>query len=371
MLIGKIKKSVDTAIAGLSSRYRSRKQALYDHEHIKYYLASGNKLTREERNAIDDKWKKVFNNTKIGYEFFQGLKPLFGFDPDFLPSSFFYPRIEGILNPKEWKYKLSHKGMLEMLYNSGIRHPKTILRSFGGVILDDDYNPLTLTKALDKIRKIDSDLLYKPATDSEQGFGIVKYPADSLSLLYKRLSDGELLRSGDFVLQELVAQSEQTSIFNESSLNCVRVTTLNLNGEISVCSLALKCGPKDSVVDNIGSGRRGVIVGLNETGELNPVGFYGNGEPAKSHNQVTFEGKKISDLPKIVKTAVELHEYCPGCKIIGWDIALDINDEPVLIEGNTVYPGISLEQMCSGPIFGDRTNEVIDYLIYMIRGGEL
>lgn len=44
-------------------------------------------------------------------------------------------------------------------------------------------------------------------------------------------------------------------------------------------------------------------------------------------------------------------------------MALDKDGDPVLIEGNTVYPGISLEQMCSGPIFGNRTDEVIDYLI--------
>lgn len=99
MIIGKIKKSVDSAIGSLSARYRSRNQAKYDYEHVRYYLTPENKLSGEEKSEIDRKWKKVFPNTKIGYEFFQGLKPLFGFNPDFLPSSYFYPRIEGILNP--------------------------------------------------------------------------------------------------------------------------------------------------------------------------------------------------------------------------------------------------------------------------------
>jgi len=303
----------------------------------------------------------------LGFEFYEGLSALDSFNPDYLPSSYFYPYVERILNPENWKRQLSHKGMLELAYSVGVKHPQTVLRTFGGVYLDKNYKSLTREEALKVISECDFPLLYKPATDSEQGAGIRLFKPEDVCKLYDEIKSDQIFDNGiDFVIQRAVSQSDETRLFNPTSLNCMRVTTLNLNGEISVCSMALKCGPKDSVVDNIGSGKRGVMVGLSNDGTVADKGFYGNGETAESHNGVTFAGKRIDSFPKVVDAALALHRYTPKCAIIGWDLAIDSDNTPVLIEGNTVYPGISIEQMCSGPIFGNRTKEVADYIRYRI-----
>mgnify|MGYP003538698525 FL=1 len=104
------------------------------------------------------------------------------------------------------------------------------------------------------------------------------------------------------------------------------------------------------------------MVGVDKDGQLADFGFYGNGEKATAHNGVPFKGHKITAYSRMVDAAKKLHSYAEACKIIGWDLALDENDNPVLIEGNTIYPGISVEQMCSGPIFGERTEEVVEYV---------
>ena len=36
-------------------------------------------------------------------------------------------------------------------------------------------------------------------------------------------------------------------------------------------------------------------------------------------------------------------------------------NEPIVIELNSSQPGVIGEQLCTGPIFGDRTHEVLDY----------
>lgn len=126
MIISKIKRPIDMAVSSLRTRYKSWNEAKYDYEHIQYYLSADNKLTRDEKSLIAQKWEGVFPNVKIGFNFFRGLKSLLGFDPNFLPSSYFYHRIEMIMNPQKWKYILSHKGMLEMVYQIGVKHPKTI-----------------------------------------------------------------------------------------------------------------------------------------------------------------------------------------------------------------------------------------------------
>lgn len=368
-MLHKIKDSFDRAYANAISVHRSKCQRQYDYEHIRHYLTPDSKLTEEEVSIVYEKWGHLHLPIKYGLDFFRGLKPLFGFNPDFVPSSYFFPYIEGILNPIAWKKSLSHKAILEMLFDGKVKTPYTVLRSYGGVYLDTNFKPLTSTEAAKIVSKCDFDLLYKPANDSEQGAGIKKYDVTEIPGLIEKIKNRTILSNGnDFVIQELVYQDPETAIFNPTSLNCMRITTLNLNDIVSVGSMAIKCGPKDSVVDNIGGGKRGVIVGLSSDGSVAKHGFYGNGETSITHNGILFEGKKITNFPKLINTAINLHEYVPMCSVIGWDLALDSEGNPILIEGNTNYPGISLEQMCSGPIFGDRTDEVIDYLKFKMHG---
>lgn len=368
-----IKGKFDSFYNSIIEYHRALAEVKYDRKHVWQYLTAENALTADEKRQIINRWKDVINvNPKLGFEYFQGVKPLYGFNPDFVPSSYFYPFIEGILNPKEWKKQLSHKSMIEMAYKTGISHPKTVLRTYGGAYFDSDYKPLTTAQALDVLKRCDSPLLFKPSTDSEQGAGIKLIAPSQIEELYEDIKTGAIFNPGtDFVLQHVVRQSEQTKFFNPSSLNCVRVTTININDSISVGSIAIKCGPRDSVVDNIGSGKRGVMIGLDEKGAVGDYGVYGDGTITKSHNGVTFKGKQIESCPLIISAAKTLHQYVPKCAVIGWDIALDENNKPVLIEGNTVYPGISLEQMCSGPVFGNRTDEVIDYLKRIIARKKL
>ncbi len=366
-MLHKIKEAIEGGYSKAICTHRSKRQQIYDYEHIQHYLSDDTKLTKEEISLIYETWGSLHLPIKNGLDFFRGLKPLFGFKPDFVPSSYFFPYIENILNPIAWKRLLSHKAMLEMLYGSGVRTPLTVLRSYGGVYLDKNYKPLTSTEATHVISECDFDLLYKPATDSEQGIGIEKYDVSKIPELVCKLRNRSILsNNSDFVIQKLIDQDPETAIFNPSSLNCMRITTLNLNGHVSVGSMAIKCGPKNSVVDNIGSGKRGVIVGISSDGTVANHGFYGNGETTLTHNGIKFEGKKIKSFPKLISTAINLHRFVPMCSVIGWDLALDSESNPILIEGNTVYPGISLEQMCSGPIFGERTDEVIDFLKYKI-----
>ena len=40
---------------------------------------------------------------------------------------------------------------------------------------------------------------------------------------------------------------------------------------------------------------------------------------------------------------------------------IDINGEPIIVEVNASQPGVRGIQYCTGSVFGDRTQEVIDY----------
>lgn len=331
---------------------------------LKGSYIQGVELTKEEKMQIENKWKGTISiPISRGYNFFLGMKCLDGFDPNYLPSCYYLTSILKVLNDPQYCKLLNHKSLLELLYGNGIKHPKTILRSYGGMLLDEKYQLLQRNEAIEILKKKDCKLLYKPAAGAGQGKGIkLIADANDIDHICKELLNGEFIKNGDFVIQEHVTQSAETAIFNPTSLNSMRITTFNINDHVSPGSFALKCGPTGSVVDNVGSGKRGVIVGLDINGNLKDYGFYGNGEKAVAHNGVEFKGKVIPHFDRVVNAAVELHKHIEGCRIIGWDIALDNQYNPILIEGNMGKPGISFEQMCSGPIFGDRTDEVIDFI---------
>lgn len=349
----------------ISNLRKAKGEMRYEHNMLDGILDGNTVLDKDEIKAINELWKPVVRvPVKWGYDYFLAYKILNGsFDPTLLPQVYEYPYFYNKFNPYNSRIRLCHKSFAELLYGKLVAMPETVLRSYGGAIFDKDYTAVSRTKAIELLNCIDEPLLIKEATESMQGLGVKLLDDENRNRLSDYLQNhrrGEYL--SDFVIQKFVGQSEATKQFNPTSLNCFRVTTLNINGKISTHNICFKAGPVNSIVDNIGKGKRGVMVGMSLDGVLRPFGIYGNGEKAYSHNNVAFEGVKIPGIDGVIETAVKLHSVVEECALIGWDLALDADTKPVLIEGNTIDPGISAEQLVSGPIFGDRIAEVINYL---------
>jgi hypothetical protein len=49
-------------------------------------------------------------------------------------------------------------------------------------------------------------------------------------------------------------------------------------------------------------------------------------------------------------------------KLIAWDFAVDSNGTPIVIEINLDSGEIQFHQIYNGPLFGDRTGEVVEYI---------
>lgn len=201
-------------------------------------------------------------------------------------------------------------------------------------------------------------IIIKDSRDSSGGKGIKKMGVSSST---KEVFLSELEgRKQDFVIQECIRQNEEMSSFNPTSINTFRITTLYLNGRYSVLNINLRMGKDGSTVDNWGAG--GIMVGVNPDGSLKPVDIDIFMNKYRSSNRVTFEGAVIKEMPSILKEVEKAHKnYFSLCKLIGWDICIDEHNNPVLIEVNSSQPGIIGEQILNGPIFGERTQEVIDY----------
>lgn len=200
--------------------------------------------------------------------------------------------------------------------------------------------------------------IIKPTHDSTQGQNVKCINPQEVDL-EKMLND----YGNDFIIQELVKQSEKTAAFHKDSLNTLRVSTLNINGKVSLCNILFRCGRNGNTVDNGGAG--GLMCGVLPDGHFKRTAFDKYYKTyMETESGMKFGDCYISELVDIVTTVLQWHATkLPHLGFAGWDVALNEKNKPVMIEVNLRWPGIQFEQLCTGtPLFGDRTIEVIDYV---------
>lgn len=212
-------------------------------------------LTRAEKDEIKALWSPVIpGSLKRSEIFYKMVKGIGDFDARYLPSSFYYPYILFALSPEKYAQFIDNKSLMSFLFPD-IPQPRHICSTIGGGYYDEDMRPVSKKEVAKRIIQSDEDLIVKTSIDSERGLGVRLIKSTRLHEFSKSILDDSIFSKHDeFVIQKVVKQSKETSIFNPSSLNCIRVTTLNLNGTVSICSTGLKCGGNQSFVDNIGGG---------------------------------------------------------------------------------------------------------------------
>jgi D-alanine-D-alanine ligase-like ATP-grasp enzyme len=78
----------------------------------------------------------------------------------------------------------------------------------------------------------------------------------------------------------------------------------------------------------------------------------------ETENGIKFKDITVPSYDRVVATIEKIHGRMPYFGIVGWDIAVDKDGDPVLIEFN-LRPGQN-QIGCKAPTFGDMTEEVLD-----------
>ena len=159
----------------------------------------------------------------------------------------------------------------------------------------------------------------------------------------------------DFVVQKLVRQHETLRQINPSSINTVRVLTFFYQGECHVLNAVLRIGGSGSRTDNITGG--GVACGIHEDGRLFDRAVSREAGWQTHHpNGMAFKDIVVPNFRHVIDKVKNAAAHIPYFKILGWDIAIDEQGEPVVIEFN-IQP--EQNQLTFGPTFGDMTDEVL------------
>lgn len=340
--------------------YSARKNLIKEHKND-FIGCKDIKLTIEEKQLLHEQWG--WTGFKIYDEWYRLFK-LFGIsDPKLISLDIYSPVIIDNLNPPSKRNLLSNKSYYPV-YFSRIRQPKILLYRIHGTYFDEQGEPIDKNEV--EARYVQFGICFiKPAKDSYGGKGVKKI--DTTLFPFKQV---ETEYKSDFLIQEALKQSKQTAIFNPDSVNTFRVSTLYINGRVSCCSTYLKFGQKGSCVDNLTS--RGYAVGVDPDGHFRDTAIdYHDGfvpTPDKIVSQtregLCFKDFYIPEIQSVIDFAMENHEkYFPELGFIGWDIALNEKNEPVMIEVNVKFPSIMSPQILfRRSAFDNRVDEVIDYI---------
>lgn len=163
----------------------------------------------------------------------------------------------------------------------------------------------------------------------------------------------------DFNIQKRLEQSATLKKLNESSLNTLRIYTYRtLAGEYVLLVSVVRFGGKGAFNDNASTG--GGFCHVYDDGSLDQrVLRYHTLDKPTLKEFLGFESLTIPNYDRVMKFVFDLHRRLPYFDLVGWNIALDVNNEPVFIEMNlTAESGFA--QMNGGPLFGKYLDEVME-----------
>lgn len=347
----KIYERFDERVHILSREMGARTSAKHYFEMLKEHNIPIRRLTVEQKKQVQDLWHgqvKCFDTHELAYSV-TGC-----FDPYICSEMLFRTKIELQLNNFQLKWGWSDKNYFDFYFPSEPM-PTTVLRNVNGTFLDHNFRPIASEEALKLLNQYDK-LIVKPSIENGFGRSVKLYQNGEYEQIFREFRQ-------NYLIQELFVQHESVSVLNPSSVNVIRVISLNLNGKVAPVNCALRCGSAGSIADNhiTPDGRGMFIVGVEKDGTLKDKAIYSCGEwISQAPNGQEFAGKVLPNFDKALEMTTRIHEQLPHFGFIAFDVCLAEDGTPAIMEYNIKGPGILYYQYVNGPLLGDRTQEVID-----------
>lgn len=341
---------------------RLRKKSLYDRikrldERSLMRTTGGTVLNNNQKKQVDEVWQKYMKNISYNAHAFY-LEKTSLFSPYYIPDSIHFIIIDHFLNNWKLAHCIDNKCYYPKLFRE-VQMPPLIGYRLNGFWYDESDYIVYFDKIVNDVFKHEECFIKKATDDSYGGKGVFYFNTQQKDVA----SFMEIMNSitSDVVIQSGLKQSKTLGKLNESSVNTIRmISLLRKDGSVKIYSTILRMGVDGSKVDNASSG--GITCGINEDGRLKAVGYSALGVKYNEHptSHVHFDDIVIPSISKIKQIAYQLHPQFPHFRLISWDVALDVSDNPVLIEANLCNGEIDFHQLNNGPLFEEDTIDILE-----------
>lgn len=318
-------------------------------------------LSPEEKSEISEYWAqfgiKIYDyNWHRMYYHATGIH-----DPRFVPDLVAGLAVYEYYNDKVYEATWRDKNMFHRLLPE-VPLPECLGRCVRGRRFNDETGYIsnekdfagTIWEALGG----EDDIIIKNTRDTGFGKGVSKYHVSCEKDVLDALVEWEGCKN--YIVQRCVRQHKAFKDLNPSSSNMVRVCSWRHGNDVDIMFAAARVGVENSVTD---------VSFVNGEERVNIVGVTPDGYFADK--MIDQDGQFVKELPgriavpawnKIREIIKKNHLHIDNFDIIGWDFTVDENENPVCFEWNISWPGTVLYQFANGPLYGDKTEEVFEFL---------
>lgn len=319
------------------------------------YMTENPRVAQEWNKTIKPYWRQFGLRPPRRFWFRLYCNEANPFHPGYIPDDRYTRDVIPHYNNIIFAHALQDKCLHSVLF-SDVKRPETVVKNIAGVFYDDSLNLLTREEAAARIKN-QGRIIVKPSVGSGGGANIRFFDSDTLTdeeiegifQKYKR----------NFIIQKKMQQHPVLAALNPNSLNTVRLITFLHEGEVRILTAILRVGGGSNEVDNTSQG--GYKSSIRPDGRLHTLGLTkigGHWKYVETYpNGLRFEDVVIPSYDRICRTVCQLASKMSHFKIIGWDIAVDPEGEPTLIEYNVIP---AQGHGTDGPLFGDLTETVLE-----------
>lgn len=311
-------------------------------------------LSKEQESEIQSFFTKTIGK-KVSLDWHKYFYRRTGvYSPLYIPTDLYYMHLMPKFNHYPFNEAYSDKNIYDLII-PGIHQPASILKNTRGYFYIDN-EPVTPEEAVAHCQNL-SDVIIKP-TFTAHGDGVKKFSVENGVTTVDNLTVEQLFKryNKNFIIQKVIRQHPEMSALNPSSVNTIRILTFRSDMEILILYTVIRIGRKGFDVDNETAG--GISTKINPDGTLCRYAFGAAGDDniEFTDNGTKLEGYHIPSYDKAIEMVKRAHYHLPHFDLIGWDVAIEEDGEPILIEWNT-WPELS--QSANGPALGEYTERIL------------
>lgn len=362
--MGSLAKRIDYALNRLDRKRHIFQQTRGYKRRYSFVLKSNvtNPPAEVSANAIGSVWNQYGKVNPKWAQYYYSVNGIAS--PYYIPTDFWFTKICRKMNSIDrfgWPL-FQDKNYIDLIFKD-VRQPQVVLRNVSGQFLNENFKLLTLTEAA-ALCVGKGELIIKPSIESKGGKSIefINNSDENSSevSIYNILKE----RDGDFVVQKVLKQHHKMAELNPDSINSVRVLTLLWGGQVRILSSLVRIGVKGCRIDNPHTSN-GFSCVLTSEGKMIDTVYDRDWKPYKElPNGLVVEGFEVPFYDRIIETVTRLHPLVPHFRIIGWDMTVSEDGEPIMIEANLDSPEVYFHQTGGGPLIKDPDlfNEIMSFV---------
>ena len=238
----------------------------------------------------------------------------------------------------------------------GVRQPRCLIKNMNGHYYYNNEE-IHVMDAVKLIQQEKAHLIIKPTVDTCNGDGVAQIGErddDTLLNLFKEYGV-------NFIVQEKAIQHPDIQQMNPTSLNSMRLFSFRRKDgvyEFLYPYSFIRFGGKGEIKDNVSKG--GGMCSIDSEGLVSDRVFrFKHLDITSLKEETGVEQLRIPNFSKVVEQVLQMHKRLPYFDLVGWDMTVLPDGEPMFIEYN-LQPSIEAPQMMAGPMFGHNLDDVIE-----------